>query len=103
MCEKLRLNTTSSFGLGARQTRHAAKVNGANIHLPFREYCNFSTFKRWPTCARQALRLAKNRVSILLPVSARERAKPDIAKVNGNFNVKNNHLPVKELFNYTRC
>jgi len=61
---------------------------GKTFICPSESIAIFQHFKRWPTCSRRALRPAKIRVSILLPVSARKRAKPDTAKVNGNYNVK---------------
>jgi len=44
MCDKLRLNTTSGFGL-ERAKPDTAKVNGTNIRLPLKKHCNILEFQ----------------------------------------------------------
>jgi len=95
--QKNRVSILLPVSARERAKPDTAKVNGKTFICPSESMAIIQHLKRWLTCSRRALRPAKNRFSILLPVSARERAKPDKAKVNGIFNVKNNHLPLKEF------
>ena len=60
-----------------------------------------NTITHWLGCSRRGQQKTRNREAILLPVSSRWRSKPDTAKVNGTYNVKNNHLPHNEPTAFT--
>jgi precorrin-6B methylase 1 len=60
-----------------------------NAKLDLRSISMLSTHKR---TIHTITRIAKNCVATLLPVSARERFKPDTAEVNGEYI----HLPLRE-------
>jgi len=69
------------FRLGSAPNPQRPKPMGKKFIYSSESIANFQHFKRWPTCSRRVLRPVKNRISILLPVSAKERTKPDTAKV----------------------
>jgi len=67
------------FRLGSAPNPTRLKSMGQTSICPSESIAIFQHFKRCPTCFMRAPCPTKNRVSILLPVLASERAKPDTA------------------------